>query len=115
MIYRKLGRTDLEISVIGLGTMTWGTQTPEADAHAQIDMALESGVNFMDTAEMYPVNPVAVETIGRTEEVIGNWFARTGRRQIALGQGQDFRSAGLLNNNCLAHGCLRLFLRCVCA
>ena len=80
MLKTTLGRDGPKVSRICLGTMTWGTQTPEADAHAQIDMALESGVNFMDTAEMYPVNPVAVETIGRTEEVIGNWFARTGRR-----------------------------------
>jgi len=60
--------------------MTFGTQTPEQDAHAQIDYALAAGVNFVDTAEMYPVNPVRKETTGRSEEIIGNWNAKTGRR-----------------------------------
>ena len=63
-----------------LGSMTWGTQTSQDDAHAQIERALARGVDFIDTAEMYPVNPVSAETQGRTEEVIGNWFARSGRR-----------------------------------
>ncbi|MTJ05968.1 MAG: aldo/keto reductase [Sediminimonas qiaohouensis] len=76
-----LGRTGLSVSELCLGTMTWGTQTPERDAHAQMDMALERGIDFVDTAEMYPVNPVAAETIGRTEEVIGTWnAANPGRR-----------------------------------
>ncbi|MDI3335311.1 aldo/keto reductase [Defluviimonas aestuarii] len=75
-----LGATDLEVSALCLGTMTWGSQTPEAEAHAQIDMASERGVNFMDTAEMYPVNPVRKETLGRTEEIIGNWIAKGGNR-----------------------------------
>lgn len=75
-----LGRTGLNVSEFCLGTMTWGNQTPEDDAHAQIDRALTAGINFLDAAEMYPVNPVRAETVGRTEEVIGNWFARTGRR-----------------------------------
>jgi aryl-alcohol dehydrogenase-like predicted oxidoreductase len=70
----------LEVSELCLGTMTWGTQNTEAEGHAQIDMALDHGVNFIDTAEMYPVNPVRTETVGRTEEIIGTWFARTGRR-----------------------------------
>jgi len=60
--------------------MTFGTQTPEQDAHAQIDYALAAGVNFVDTAEMYPVNPVRKETTGRSEEIIGTWNAKTGRR-----------------------------------
>jgi aryl-alcohol dehydrogenase-like predicted oxidoreductase len=55
--------------------MTWGTQNTEAEGHAQIDMALEHGIDFIDTAEMYPVNPVSAETIGRTEEIIGTWIA----------------------------------------
>ena len=76
----KLGRSDLEVSVLCLGTMTWGTQTGPEDAHRQIDIAREAGVNFLDTAEMYPVNPVAAETIGRTEEILGEWIARSGRR-----------------------------------
>ncbi|MEM9969711.1 MAG: aldo/keto reductase [Pseudomonadota bacterium] len=75
-----LGRTDIEVSEYCLGTMTFGTQTPEADAHAQIDRALEAGLDFLDTAEMYPVNPVRAETVGVTEEIIGNWNAASGRR-----------------------------------
>jgi aryl-alcohol dehydrogenase-like predicted oxidoreductase len=77
----QLGRTGIEISALCLGTMTYGTQTDESDAHAQMDMALEAGVNFWDTAEMYPVNPVAAEHQGRSEEFIGNWFAKTKRRE----------------------------------
>jgi aryl-alcohol dehydrogenase-like predicted oxidoreductase len=60
--------------------MTWGSQNTEAEGHAQIDLALERGVDFLDTAEMYPTNPVLAETVGRTEEIIGSWIARTGRR-----------------------------------
>lgn len=75
-----LGRTGLIVSEICLGTMTWGSQNTEAEGHAQMDMALEEGANFWDTAEMYPVNPVKAETVGRTEEIIGSWFAKTGRR-----------------------------------
>lgn len=80
MTRTKLGRTGIEVSDYCLGTMTWGNQTPEADAHAQLDTALDAGIDFMDTAEMYPVNPVKAETVGNTERVIGNWIARTGRR-----------------------------------
>lgn len=76
----ELGAGELSVSALCLGTMTWGSQTPEAEAHRQIDMAAERGVNFMDTAEMYPVNPVRRETLGRTEEIIGRWVARSGRR-----------------------------------
>jgi len=76
----KLGRTDLAVSEICLGSMTWGTQNTQEEGHAQIDMALDHGVNFIDTAEMYPVNPVSAETAGRTEAIIGEWIARTGRR-----------------------------------
>ncbi|VCU68308.1 General stress protein 69 [Pigmentiphaga humi] len=79
MEYRKLGRTDLKVSVIGLGTMTWGEQNSEAEAHEQIDYALSRGVNLVDTAEMYPVPPKA-ETQGLTETYIGTWLARTKRR-----------------------------------
>ncbi|PIE07151.1 MAG: aldo/keto reductase [Rhodobacterales bacterium] len=70
----------LEVSELCLGSMTWGTQNTEAEAHAQIEMALDHGVNFIDTAEMYPVNPLSPKTTGRTEEIIGTWFAKTGRR-----------------------------------
>lgn len=76
----QLGRTGIEVSALCLGSMTWGSQNTTGEGHAQIDRALEQGINFIDTAEMYPVNPVAKETIGRTEEVIGDWFAKTGRR-----------------------------------
>lgn len=75
-----LGRSGISVSAICLGSMTWGTQNSEAEGHAQIDRALERGVDFIDTAEMYPVNPVSAETIGRTEEIIGTWFASSGRR-----------------------------------
>jgi aryl-alcohol dehydrogenase-like predicted oxidoreductase len=77
---RPLGRTGLSVSEICLGTMTWGSRNTEAEGHAQIDMALDRGVDFLDTAEMYPVQPVKPETVGRTEEIIGSWLARTGRR-----------------------------------
>ncbi len=75
-----LGRSGIEVSEWCLGTMTWGTHTSEADAHRQIEMSADAGITFMDTAEMYPVNPVAKETVGRTEEVIGSWVAKGGRR-----------------------------------
>ncbi len=75
-----LGPTNIEVSQLVLGTMTFGTQTPESDAHTQIDMSLDAGINFIDTAEAYPVNPMTAETAGLTEEIIGNWFAKTGRR-----------------------------------
>ena len=75
-----LGRTDIMVSDWCLGTMTFGNQTPQDDAHRQIDMALEAGINFLDTAEMYPVNPVRAETAGNSERVIGEWLAKSGRR-----------------------------------
>ena len=80
MRYNTLGRTDIKVSDLCLGSMTWGTRTGEDEAHAQIDMALDHGINFIDTAEMYPVTPVLAETIGRTEEIVGTWLAKTGRR-----------------------------------
>ncbi len=80
MKMNPLGRTGMQVSELCLGTMTYGTQTPEAEAHVQIDTALAAGVNFIDTAEMYPVNPIAKETVGRSEEIIGTWNAQTGRR-----------------------------------
>ena len=92
-----LGKTGLTVSELCLGTMTWGTQNTEAEGHAQADMALEAGVTFWDTAEMYPVNPVRAETVGRTEEIIGTWLAaRGGRDRLVLatkeaGKGQIIR------------------------
>ncbi len=76
----KLGSTEIHVSELCLGSMTWGTQNTEAEGHGQIDIALANGINFIDTAEMYPVNPISAETIGRTEEIIGTWNARSGRR-----------------------------------
>jgi aryl-alcohol dehydrogenase-like predicted oxidoreductase len=76
----ELGQSGIMVPEWCLGTMTYGNQTPESDAHVQIDMSLDAGINFLDTAEMYPVNPVTAETAGRSEEIIGNWIARTGRR-----------------------------------
>lgn len=80
----RLGQTDLMVSEFCLGSMTWGTQTDEADAHAQIEASLDAGINFIDTAEAYPVNPMTKEGAGRTEEIIGNWLARTGRRDEVI-------------------------------
>jgi aryl-alcohol dehydrogenase-like predicted oxidoreductase len=80
MKYRKLGHTDLNVSLICLGTMTWGSQNSEAEAHAQLDYAVSEGVNFIDTAEAYPVTPVSRETQGFTEQYIGNWLAKRGKR-----------------------------------
>jgi aryl-alcohol dehydrogenase-like predicted oxidoreductase len=79
MKLKPLGRTDLRVTELCLGTMTWGSQNTEAEGHAQIDMALEAGINFMDTAEIYAV-PRSPQTSGRTEEIIGSWFRKTGKR-----------------------------------
>ena len=75
----QLGTSDLRVSNVCLGSMTWGEQNSEADAHSQIDYALERGVNFIDTAEMYPVMPNAA-TQGATERFIGSWLKQSGRR-----------------------------------
>lgn len=79
MKLKPLGRTDLLVTELCLGTMTWGSQNSEAEGHAQIDLALEAGLNFMDTAEIYAV-PRSPETSFKTEEIIGNWFKSTGKR-----------------------------------
>ncbi len=76
----ELGRSGIKVQNYCLGTMTWGTQTSEAGAHDQIDRAMAAGLDFIDTAEMYPVNPVRVETAGLTETFIGNWIAKSGQR-----------------------------------
>lgn len=83
MQYRKLGQTDIDVSVITLGTMTWGEQNSEAEAHAQLDYAVERGVNLIDAAEMYPVPPKP-ETQGLTERYIGTWLKQSGNRNKVL-------------------------------
>lgn len=101
MQYRKLGNSDIEVSEICLGSMTWGTQNSEAEGHAQIDFALDHGVNFIDTAELYPSNPMSAETVGRTEEIIGSWIQASGRRDDIIlaskvaGEGQDYLQDGI--------------------
>lgn len=84
MQYSRLGDSDLEVSRICLGTMTYGEQNTQAEAFAQLDAALEAGVNFIDAAELYPVPPRG-ETYGRTEEIVGRWMAERGtRNQVVL-------------------------------
>lgn len=79
MDYRKLGQTDLKVTSCCLGTMTWGEQNTEAEGHAQMDYAVERGVNFFDTAELYAI-PRKKETQGSTERIIGSWFKARGKR-----------------------------------
>lgn len=101
MQYRPLGQTDLSVSRLCLGTMTFGEQNTEADAHSQIDQALASGINFIDTAEMYPVPPRA-QTQGLTESYIGSWLKKSGRRDNIIlaskiagpGNGLDYLRGG---------------------
>ena len=83
MKYSNLSNTATKISKIGLGTMTFGQQNSEAEGHAQMDYALENGVNFFDTAEMYSV-PAKKETYGSTEKIIGTWFKKTGNREKVI-------------------------------
>ena len=80
MKYTKLPNTDIKVSKICLGTMTWGNQNTQEEAFEQMDYALEQGVNFFDTAELYSV-PATPETYGATEKIIGNWFKKTGNRE----------------------------------
>tara|TARA_Y100000748_G_C15276896_1_gene402965 strand:+ start:366 stop:656 length:291 start_codon:yes stop_codon:yes gene_type:complete len=83
MNYKKLGNTDLEVSTICLGTMTWGEQNTEQEGFEQMDFALDKGVNFWDTAELYSVPPRA-ETFGHTEIIIGNWFEKNKKREKVI-------------------------------
>ena len=80
MIYNKLGSTDIDVSAICLGSMTWGEQNTQAQAFEQMDTAYQSGINFFDTAELYAIPPKAT-TYGKTESIIGEWFQQTGRRK----------------------------------
>ena len=100
MKYNNLGRTDISVSEICLGTMTWGSQNTQAEAFEQMDYAVEKGVNFFDTAELYPTTPLSPETYALTETIIGNWFARTGKRKDVVlattvaGAGRPYIRAG---------------------
>jgi aryl-alcohol dehydrogenase-like predicted oxidoreductase len=109
MKYTTLPNTNIKVSKICLGTMTWGNQNTEADGHQQMDYALEKGVNFFDVAELYPV-PANAETYGDTERIIGTWFKKTGNRdKIVLASkiagGGDYtahiRKGGLNKKNIL--------------
>ena len=80
MNYKKLGNTDIDVSTICLGTMTWGEQNTQEEAFEQMDYALDQGVNFWDTAEIYAIPPKK-NTYGKTEEFIGNWFEKTKKRE----------------------------------
>lgn len=83
MQYNELGHTQLKVSQLTLGTMTWGEQNTETEAHAQIDMALAHGINLIDVAEMYPVPP-RPETQGLTEQYLGSWLKKSGKRDQVL-------------------------------
>ena len=80
MKYNELGRTGIKVSELCLGTMLWGTQNTAAEAFYQADTAVAAGVNFMDTAEMYPVNPLSQGTQGDSERILGDWLAQSGKR-----------------------------------
>ncbi len=91
MKYRQLGNTDIDVSVICLGTMTWGQQNTRDQAFEQMDYALSEGVNFFDTAELYAIPPKA-ETYGRTEEILGEWLQARGSRASDRTGEQDRRA-----------------------
>ena len=80
MNYRKLGNTELDVSAICLGTMTWGEQNNQKEAFEQMDYAIDHGINFFDTAELYAIPPNK-KTYGKTEEIIGNWFEQKNNRE----------------------------------
>ena len=95
MRYRKLGNTNIDVSVICLGTMTFGEQNSEKDGFKQMDYAIDRGVNFIDTAEMYAV-PTRAETYGKTEEIVGNWIkSKKNRDKIILATKIASKSSGL--------------------
>ena len=97
MKYRKLGNTEIDVSVICLGTMTFGEQNTQAEGFEQMDYAIDRGVNFFDTAELYAVMP-RKETYGKTEEIIGNWFKeRKNRDRIILASKIASKSENDLN------------------
>ena len=79
LLYQELGRTGISVSKFGLGAMTFGGQTAEADSLRQLDMARDAGINLFDTAENYPT-PISADTQGRSEAILGNWIAANGAR-----------------------------------
>ena len=83
MNYKKLGNTDIDVSTICLGTMTWGEQNTQAEGFEQMNYALNQGVNFWDTAEIYSIPPKQ-ETFGHTEIIMGNWFEKTKKRNQVI-------------------------------
>ena len=83
MNYKKLGNTDLNVSTICLGTMTWGEQNTQKEGFEQMDYAFSNGVNFWDTAEIYSI-PMREETYGETEKIIGNWFEKSKKRKEVI-------------------------------
>ncbi len=100
MKYNTIGNSDLSVSEICLGSMTWGVQNTESEGHQQMDYALEHGVNFIDTAELYP-SPISAETQGSTETIIGSWFKKSGKRKDVIlaskvaGKGIDWIQDGV--------------------
>ena len=95
MKYRKLGTTNIDVSVICLGTMTFGEQNSQIDGFQQMDYALDQGINFFDTAELYPIRP-RKETYGRTEKIIGNWLKeRKNRDKVIIASKIASKSTGL--------------------
>ncbi|CAH8284472.1 aryl-alcohol dehydrogenase-like predicted oxidoreductase [Mariniflexile fucanivorans] len=108
MKYTTIPKTDIKVSKICLGTMTWGNQNTEAEGHQQLDYAIEQGVNFIDTAEMYPV-PASPETQGKTSKIIGSWLKKTDNRDKVvlaskiIGRSSDYsahiRTTGLSGNS----------------
>jgi aryl-alcohol dehydrogenase-like predicted oxidoreductase len=106
MEYRQLGNSNIRVSALCLGTMTWGEQNTETQAHEQLDYAIDQGINFVDTAEMYPV-PARAETQGATESIIGNWLKKRNCRDKVIiaskvaGPGRDWLTHFRGGNNCL--------------
>ena len=84
MKFVTLGNTELKVTDFCLGTLTWVEQTDEVDAHKQIEMSLDAGINFIDTAEMYPVCPLRAETTGDTERILGNWLGKNSQKRKEL-------------------------------
>ena len=80
MKYNDLGQSGIKVSELCLGTMTWGSQNSQSDANRQIEIAIDHGINFLDTAEMYPTTPISSKTQGDTERIIGKWLQESKKR-----------------------------------